>query len=112
MRVPKSDGKLKGYESLVKCSNLSIPVSRYEAAFFITPNPNKETIYYVGTYKGVIHRCSTNYFNQHLDNFLAHDGPVYVMKFSPFCDKISATCGDDWHARIWGEGIISLTDSD
>lgn len=110
MRVPKIDGKLKGYDSMGRCSNLSIPVSRYAAAFFVTQHPIQETIYFIGTNNGVIHKCSTNYFNQHLDHFLAHDGPVYVMKFSPFSTKIYATCGDDWHTRIWAEGITVLSD--
>ncbi|XP_023025428.1 dynein axonemal intermediate chain 4 isoform X2 [Leptinotarsa decemlineata] len=105
MRVAKADGKLKGYERLKKCSSSAIPVSRYAAAMFAVPHPTSRSIYFVGTDEGTIHKCSLNYLNRHLDMFLAHDGPVHQMKFSPFCKKIFATCGDDWHTRIWGEGI-------
>ncbi|KAL1508970.1 hypothetical protein ABEB36_003782 [Hypothenemus hampei] len=105
MRVAKADGKLKGYNSMRKCSNLNIPVSRYAGARFIRWHPEDSNIYLVGTNEGVVHKCSTNYINQHLDLFLAHDGPVNELKYSPFSRKIYATCGDDWHLRIWAEGI-------
>ncbi|XP_050295299.1 dynein axonemal intermediate chain 4-like [Anthonomus grandis grandis] len=105
MRVAKADGKLKGYNTMRKCSNLNIPVSRYAGARFIRWHPDDPNIYLVGTNEGVVHKCSTNYLNQHLDLFLAHDGPINDLKYSPFSKKIYATCGDDWHLRIWAEGI-------
>ncbi|ERL94430.1 dynein axonemal intermediate chain 4 [Dendroctonus ponderosae] len=105
MRVSKADGKLKGYNSMKKCSNLTIPVSRYAGARFIRWHPDDANVYLVGTNEGVVHKCSTNYLNQHLDLFLAHDGPINDLKYSPFSQQIYATCGDDWHLRIWAEGI-------
>nr|CAI5868989.1 unnamed protein product [Callosobruchus analis] len=105
MRVAKADGKLKGYNAMKKCSNLVIPVTRYDAAYFLRYHPTHSSIYFVGTNQGVIHKCSVNYLNQHLDLFLAHEGPINAMKFSPFCPQIFATCGDDWHTRLWAEGI-------
>ncbi|XP_076266872.1 dynein axonemal intermediate chain 4-like [Rhynchophorus ferrugineus] len=105
MRVAKADGKLKGYNSMRKCSSLSVPVSRYAGARFIKWHPLYPNIYLVGTNEGVVHKCSTNYLNQHLDLFLAHDGPINDLQYSPFSDKIFASCGDDWHLRIWAEGI-------
>ncbi|CAH1156209.1 unnamed protein product [Phaedon cochleariae] len=105
MRVAKADGKLKGYDVMKKCSNLTIPASRYSSALFARPHPVNNTVYFIGTNEGTIHKCSVNYLNQHLDIFLAHDGPVNQMKFSPFSNDIFATCGDDCSTRIWGEGI-------
>ncbi|CAG9829255.1 unnamed protein product [Diabrotica balteata] len=105
MRVGKADGKLKGYDAMKKCTSLTIPVSRYAAALFMRFHPIDPSIYFVGTNEGTIHRCSLNYLSQHLDLFLAHEGSVHELKFSPFCKRMYATCGDDWHTRIWGEGI-------
>ncbi|XP_057652080.1 dynein axonemal intermediate chain 4-like isoform X2 [Diorhabda carinulata] len=105
MRVGKADGKLKGYDAMKKCTSLTIPVSRYSAALFVRPHPLDPSIYFVGTNEGTIHKCSLNYLSQHLDLFLAHEGSVHEMKFSPFFKQISATCGDDWHTRIWAEGM-------
>lgn len=108
MRVAKADGKLKGFNSMRKCSNLSIPVSRYAGARFIRWHPEDSNIYLVGTNEGVVHKCSTNYLDQHLDLFLAHEGPINDLKYSPFSNKIYATCGEDWHLRIWAEGFLLL----
>jgi WD40 repeat protein len=41
-----------------------------------------------------------------MDVFLAHNGPVYSMQFSPFCSKIFLTCGADWCVRIWSEDVV------
>lgn len=106
MRVAKADGKLKGYDVMRKCSNLSMPVTRYSAALLNRAHPSDRSIYFIGTDEGVVHKCSYNYLNRHLDLFLAHDGPINEMKFSPFSKKIFATCGDDWHTRIWAEGKV------
>lgn len=106
MRVAKSDGRLKGYDVIRKCTNLTMPVTRYSAAMLKRPHPVYKSFYYVATDEGVIHKCSLNYLNRHLDLFLAHDGAINEMKFSPFSNKILATCGDDWHTRIWAEGKI------
>lgn len=105
MRVTKADGKLKGYDAMRKCSNLTMPTTRYSAALLNRPHPSNSSIYFVGTDEGVVHKCSYNYLNRHLDLFLAHEGPIIEMKFSPFSEIIFATCGDDWHTRIWAEGI-------
>lgn len=105
MQVARAEGKLKGIETLRKCVVTGVPVSRYSAALLITRHPVDANVYFVGTGEGVVHRCSTDYFHQHLDLFLAHDGPMYVLKFSPFCNMLYLTCGDDWTARIWCEGI-------
>lgn len=114
MRIAKATGKLKGYDSMRKCSNINMPVTSYSAALLNRPHPSSKSIYFIGTDEGVIHKCSYNYLNRHLDLFLAHEGPINEMKFSPFCPTFFATCGDDWHTRIWAEGKRKLTirDSD
>ncbi|XP_060523928.1 dynein axonemal intermediate chain 4-like [Cylas formicarius] len=105
MRVAKADGVLKGYSSMRKCSNLNVPVSRYAGARLLRWHPIDPTIYLVATNEGVVHKCSVNYLDQHMDSFSAHEGPINDLQFSPFSKKIYATCGDDWYVRLWGEGI-------
>lgn len=105
MRIARPEGKLKGIGTLRRCHVPGIPVTRYASALVIQQHPVDLNIYYVGTSEGTIHKCSRNYYHQHLDLFLAHDGPIYVMKFSPFCNKMFLTCGDDWKVRIWVDGI-------
>lgn len=33
--------------------------------------------------------------------FTAHNGPVYGVKYSPFCPSIFMTYGADWKIKIW-----------
>lgn len=105
MRVSRAEGKLKGLKVTNKCVLPGIPIARHPGALVLTQHPVDSNIYYVGTSEGVVHKCSKNYYHQHLDLFLAHEGPIYQIKFSPFCDKLFLTCGDDWAVRIWAEGI-------
>lgn len=39
--------------------------------------------------------------------FMAHNGPVYGIKFSPFCSSIFITYGADWKIKIWIENMES-----
>ncbi|CAH0554774.1 unnamed protein product [Brassicogethes aeneus] len=105
MRTPKGDAKLKGLETLRRCSGFRIPVSRYACALQLCQDPVDPTLYYIGTNDGVIHICSRNYLNQHLDMFLAHEGPVNSIHFHPFNHKVMITCGLDMYTRLWAMGI-------
>ncbi|KAK5645037.1 hypothetical protein RI129_006337 [Pyrocoelia pectoralis] len=105
MRISKAEGKLKGIKTLRRCHIPGIPVKRHAAALVFRQHPVNGSIYYVGTSEGTIHKCSRNHYHQHLDLFLAHQGPLYELKFSPFCNKLFMTCGDDWHVRVWADGI-------
>lgn len=86
------------------CRVRGVPIARYTPGLVLTMHPMDPNIYFVATAEGVVHKCSMDYYHQHLDLFMAHDGPIYVMKFSPYCNKLFLTCGDDWTMRIWCEG--------
>lgn len=115
MQVMKAEGTLKGIETMKRCNPPGIQTSQCSAALVIASHPADSNVYYVGTDEGVIHKCSIDYYHQHLDLFLAHEGPLYEMKFSPFCNKLFLTCGDDWTMRLWCIGIpeplLDLTQS-
>lgn len=100
MRI-SSEGELKGIKTLRKCPAPGLPVNRYPGALVYARHPVDPNIYFIGSSNGVVHKCSKNFFHQHLDSFLAHDGPIKQAKFSPFCSKLLLTCGDDWYARVW-----------
>ena len=105
MRICRAEGKLKGLKVTARCDPPGVPIVRHPSAVVFTQHPVVSTVYYVGTSEGVVHKCSKNYYHQHVDLFLAHEGPIYQIKFSPFCNKLFLTCGDDWTTRIWAEGI-------
>ncbi|KAL6420767.1 hypothetical protein ACFW04_014011 [Cataglyphis niger] len=105
MRLYRVEGKVAGVSRTDHCVAYDVPISRQPGAFVLRRHPNVNNIYYVGSDEGCVYRCSTNYLRQHVDSFLAHDGPIYSLQFSPFCQKLFLTCGADWCTRIWAEGL-------
>lgn len=106
MRI-SSEGELKGIQLIRKCAVPGLPLTNFPGALVYAKHPTDPNLYYVGATNGVIHKCSKNFFHQHLDSFRAHDGPVKQAKFSPFCNKLLLTCGDDWYARVWLDCMLT-----
>jgi WD40 repeat protein len=105
MRVTHMEEKVKGIDQSRKCRAHGIPVSRHPAALVLTRHPVDTLTYFVGTDDGCIHKCSISYLHHRTNIFIAHNGPLYSMQFSPFCSKIFLTCGADWCIRIWTEDV-------
>lgn len=77
----------------------------YAQNFVLTMHPTDETIYYVGTDEGILHKCSIHYPFQSISALQVHKYRITAMEFSPFSAKIFFTCGSDWTVRIWVDGI-------
>lgn len=105
MRLYRMEGKLGGVGRTNHCVAYDVLISRQPGALVLRRHPTLSNIYFVGSDEGCIYRCSTNYLHQHVDSFLAHNGPVYSMEFSPFCEQLFVTCGADWCIRIWVEDL-------
>lgn len=105
MRLYRVEGKVAGVSRTDHCVAYDVPISRQPSALVLRRHPIVSNIYFVGSDEGCVYRCSTNYLRQHVDSFLAHDGPIYSLEFSPFCRKLFLTCGADWCIRIWAEGL-------
>ncbi|KAK0174799.1 hypothetical protein PV327_010528 [Microctonus hyperodae] len=105
MRISRIEGKINGVERMHCCNLYDIPLSKYPGALLLCRHPTVNNIYLVASDEGCIHQCSTNYVHHHVDSYLAHDGPIYSLEYSPFCSKILLTCGADWCTRIWADGI-------
>lgn len=105
MRISTVEGKLKGLEIAKTCLKYDVPITRYPAALCMKWHPTIDSVYYVGTDEGCIHKCSIHYLNQHIDVFRAHAGPVYGMEFSPFMNNMMVSCGADGSIRMWLEGM-------
>lgn len=113
MRIMTPEGKIKGIEYLRRCEPEEIPMLRFPGARCAEEYPDDTNFYLVSGDDGSVHKCSVNFFAQHTDVFLAHTGPVYALKFSPFCSKLFLTCGGDGAVRLWAwdifEPLITLT---
>lgn len=71
----------------------------------LTTHPIDETVYFVGTDEGCLHKCSIYYPFQHLSVLRAHKYGVHSMEFSPWSPRIFLTCGTDWTVRIWIDDV-------
>ncbi|XP_076382530.1 dynein axonemal intermediate chain 4 [Megalopta genalis] len=105
MKIYRIEGTLPGVARTSHCVGHDTLINRSPGALVLRRHPTLSAVYFVGSDEGCIYKCSTNYLYQHIESFLAHDGPVYSIMFSSFCPKIFLTCGADWCTRIWAEGL-------
>lgn len=106
MSMGRPYGTIQGVEQSKKCYARKTLLNRHPSAEVMVAHPSDPLIYLVGTAEGFVYICSINHRHEHLDVFVAHDGPIYNIQFNPFCDKIFLTCGADYSIRIWAEGIF------
>ncbi len=61
--------------------------------------------YFTATEDCTIHKCSTSYSEQYLDNYYGHNGPIYRVRCNPFWDStdcpIFLSCSYDWTVKVW-----------
>ena len=61
--------------------------------------------YFAATEDCSIHKCSTSYPDQYLENYYGHTGPIYRVRCNPFWHghecPIFLTCSYDWTVRVW-----------
>ena len=55
-------------------------------------------LYLASTEEGTVHKCSFSY-NDEVDMYWGHSGPVYKVRCSPFWSNIMLTCSADWTSR-------------
>lgn len=78
-------------------------ISRKASGLCVAFSLKDPNIYLAGTEDGHIHKCSCSYNEQHLDNFFGHAGPVYKIRWSPFCENIFLSCSADWSIKLWNQ---------
>ncbi|XP_037821979.1 dynein intermediate chain 4, axonemal [Lucilia sericata] len=103
MKLDRIEGKIEGLEIDKKLSQME--ANRHPQGIYICLDALHGDIYYVLTDEGCLHKCSTNYPNQHLEVLQLHEAGVNYMEFSPWSPKLYLTCGNDWCIRIWLLGI-------
>jgi len=78
-------------------------ISRKASGLCVAFSLKDPNIYLAGTEDGHIHKCSCSYNEQHLDNYFGHAGPVYKLRWSPFCENIFLSCSADWSIKLWNQ---------
>jgi len=76
-------------------------ISRRASGMCIAFSPRDPNYYLAGTEDGHIHKCSCSYNEQHLESFFGHAGPVYKLRWSPFCPNTFISCSADWSIKLW-----------
>uniref|UniRef100_A0A2S2PVV5 Dynein axonemal intermediate chain 4 n=1 Tax=Schizaphis graminum TaxID=13262 RepID=A0A2S2PVV5_SCHGA len=85
-------------------SNLSTIVQNMPGTI-ISFHPTNKSTYFIGTKVGFVVQNTIDSCNHYDRIFRAHNGPVYGIKFSPFCPSIFITYGADWQIKIWMENV-------
>nr|XP_046264360.1 dynein axonemal intermediate chain 4 isoform X2 [Scatophagus argus] len=64
------------------------------------------SIYLVGTWEGLIHRCSSSNSQQFLDTYTKHFCPVNCITWSPLCPDVFLSCSSDWTIQLWKQDCL------
>ena len=75
-------------------------VFRNSVGFSLDFPKDQYMLYLASTEEGTIHKCSLSY-NDELDTYWGHSGPVYKVRCSPFWSNIMLTCSADWTTQVW-----------
>ncbi|OMJ85725.1 hypothetical protein SteCoe_12921 [Stentor coeruleus] len=75
-------------------------VFRNSVGFSLDFPKDQYMLYLASTEEGTIHKCSLSY-NDELDTYWGHSGPVYKVRCSPFWSNIMLTCSADWTVQVW-----------
>uniref|UniRef100_A0AAV2JNR8 Dynein axonemal intermediate chain 4 n=1 Tax=Knipowitschia caucasica TaxID=637954 RepID=A0AAV2JNR8_KNICA len=71
--------------------------------FDFHPNPKESGVYLVGTWEGLIHKCSSSNSQQFTDTYKKHSGPVLGVSWSPLSPGLFLSCSSDWSLKLWRE---------
>ena len=90
-------------KSLVNSSDLSkeLLVGARDIAF----NPEKESLYLVGTDEGHILLCSTEYSSDSLRKYRAHITPVNSVSWNPFYPSLFISCASESMVHVWHKDL-------
>ncbi|KAL6104729.1 dnai4 [Pungitius sinensis] len=64
-------------------------------------HPTDSSVYLVGTWEGLIHKCSCSNNQQFLETYRNHFCPVNRIKWSPFSPGVFLSCSSDWTIQLW-----------
>ncbi|XP_037313135.2 dynein axonemal intermediate chain 4 isoform X2 [Pungitius pungitius] len=64
-------------------------------------HPTDSSVYLVGTWEGLIHKCSCSNNRQVLETYRTHFCPVNRIKWSPFSPGVFLSCSSDWTIQLW-----------
>ncbi|XP_070775448.1 dynein axonemal intermediate chain 4 [Enoplosus armatus] len=64
-------------------------------------HPTDPSIYLVGTWEGLIHKCSCSNSQQFLETYRKHFCPVNCISWCPLSPDVFLSCSSDWTIQLW-----------
>ncbi|XP_044076026.1 dynein axonemal intermediate chain 4-like [Siniperca chuatsi] len=64
-------------------------------------HPTDSSIYLVGTWEGLIHKCSCSNSQQFLETYRKHFCPVNCITWCPLSPDVFLSCSSDWTIQLW-----------
>lgn len=70
-------------------------------------HPTDSRVYLVGTWEGLIHKCSCSNSQQFLETYRKHFGPVSCVSWCPLSPDVFLSCSSDWTIQLWKRDHLS-----
>ncbi|XP_029309687.1 WD repeat-containing protein 78-like isoform X2 [Cottoperca gobio] len=64
-------------------------------------HPTDSSVYLVGTWEGLVHRCSCSNSQLFLETYRKHFCPVNCIAWSPLSPDVFLSCSSDWTIQLW-----------
>uniref|UniRef100_A0A8C3ADS3 Dynein axonemal intermediate chain 4 n=1 Tax=Cyclopterus lumpus TaxID=8103 RepID=A0A8C3ADS3_CYCLU len=64
-------------------------------------HPTDSSVYLVGTWEGLVHKCSCSNNQQFLETYRKHFCPVNCITWSPLSPDVFLSCSSDWTIQLW-----------
>jgi WD40 repeat protein len=103
--VPHTIMELKRIPNLAQLQGHQMPGTSREASGLCFDSAISGPQYFVGTEDGLLHKCSTSYNRQTLENYYGHTGPVYKVRCSPIHPDAFLSCSADWTIGLWSQKL-------
>ncbi|XP_034735125.1 WD repeat-containing protein 78-like [Etheostoma cragini] len=105
MKLKKTqNSKKKAVESKNKTKHMS---SAQTPGLCLDFHPTDSSMYLVGTWEGLIQKCSVSNSRNVLETYQNHFCPVNSIEWSPFSPDVFLSCSSDWTIQLWKQECLT-----
>ncbi|KAE8291421.1 WD repeat-containing protein 78 [Larimichthys crocea] len=105
MKLKKTHNKKKVGGNKTEKQTESV-LSALTAGLCFDFHPADSSIYLVGTWEGLIHKCSWSNSQQFLETYRKHFCPVNCVTWCPFSPDVFLSCSSDWTIQLWKQDYL------
>ncbi|XP_031172349.1 WD repeat-containing protein 78-like isoform X4 [Sander lucioperca] len=105
MKLKKTkNSKKKAVESKKKTEHMG---SALTPGLCMDFHPTDSSVYLVGTWEGLIQKCSVANCHNVLETYQNHFCPVNSIEWSPFSPDVFLSCSSDWTIQLWKQECLT-----